>query len=150
MRKVFNRFGFDLMDLNTETKLEIPKNLSNCCLKRLSDFKTNKGPLNETALDKILNEKWSNKLTVSNPLGSCALCGSSNQIEMHHLRKVDKVRQKIRTGNITFAQWRGAVLRKQIPLCKLHHNLLHAGKLSLSERRSIARYSKESQITQKL
>ena len=62
MRKVFNRFGFDLMDLNTETKLEIPKNLSNCCLKRLSDFKTNKGPLNETALDKILNEKWSNKV----------------------------------------------------------------------------------------
>ena len=136
MRKAFIQFGFNLLDPKTECYLEIPTKLV-----RLSDFK-NKGPADEASLDNILNEKWSNKLTVSNPLGSCALCGSSNQIEMHHLRKVDKVRQKIRTGNITFAQWRGAVLRKQIPLCKYHHDLYHKGLLSHADLNVMSKYSK--------
>lgn len=144
LRKTFFAFGFDLLDKATNMRLEIPRNL-----RRLSlfDFATR---TTAEKIDVLLATKWSHKLTSEKPSGVCALCGSNDQVEMHHLRPVNDVRQKIRTGNITFSQWTGAVLRKQIPLCKLHHNLLHAGKLSLSERRSIARYSKESQITQKL
>ena len=136
MRKAFIQFGFNLLDSKTDTKLEIPQKLE-----RLSDFKT-KGPSDEATLDKLLNKKWSNKLTVGNPLGSCTLCGSSNQIEMHHFRKVSDIRQKIRTGNITFAQWRGAMLRKQIPLCKYHHDLYHKGLLSHADLKVMSKYSK--------
>ena len=136
LRRTFTQYGFDLVDPKTDAKLEIPNKLV-----RLSDFKV-KGPSDEGALDRILKEKWSNKLTVSNPLGTCTLCGSSNQVEMHHLRKVSDVRQKIRTGNITFAQWQGAVLRKQIPLCKYHHDLYHKGLLNHADLNVIANYSK--------
>lgn len=136
MRKAFSLFGFNLIDPKTDTFLDIPKKLE-----RLSEFKI-KGPLDEAALDGILNEKWSNKLTASNPMGACALCGTTRLIEMHHLRKVKDVRQKIRTGNITFAQWQGAVLRKQIPLCKYHHDLYHKGLLSHADLNVIGKYSK--------
>lgn len=136
MRKAFSLFGFNLLDPKTDTLLDIPKKLE-----RLSEFKT-KGPIDEADLDGILNEKWSNKLTVSNSMGACALCGTTSQIEMHHLRKVKDVRQKIRTGNITFAQWQGAVLRKQIPLCQYHHDLYHKGLLSHADLNVMGKYSK--------
>lgn len=59
---------------------------------------------------------------------------------MHHLRKAADVRNKIRTGNVTWAQWSGAVSRKQIPLCKYHHDTLHQGMLSHSDMQRISRH----------
>jgi hypothetical protein len=61
---------------------------------------------------------------------------------MHHLRKAADVRNKIRKGNTTWAQWNGAVARKQIPLCKYHHDL--QGMLNHSDMQKIARYRGES------
>lgn len=136
MRKAFSAFGFDLTDPNSDAKLAIPTKLE-----RLSNFHRS-GPTDPESLDIILGKKWSRKLTVSNTLGVCALCGSSHDVEMHHLRKVNDVRQKIRTGNVTYAQWAGAVLRKQIPLCKYHHDLYHKGQLSHSDLNAMSKYSK--------
>lgn len=138
MRKAFSAYGFDLMDKDSEVKLNIPKSLT-----RISEFhKPNPDGKNPSLdLDAILNKKWSGKLTKSS-LGSCALCGSTTEIEMHHLRKVSDVRQKIRTGNASFKQWEGAVLRKQIPLCKYHHNLYHKGHLSHADMMLISKYAK--------
>lgn len=136
IRKAFSKFGFNLMDHSTDTKIVIPENLS-----RLSKFNCG-GPTDPEVLDTILGKKWSNKLTSSAPFGTCVLCGSSHGVEMHHLRKVNDVRQKIRTGNITYAQWTGAVLRKQIPLCNYHHSLYHKGQLSHADLNAMTRYSK--------
>jgi hypothetical protein len=71
------------------------------------------------------------------------LCGTSEKVEMHHLRKAADVRNKIRTSNITWSQWQGAVARKQIPLCKYHHDLLHQGMLTHSDMQKISRYRGE-------
>lgn len=71
----------------------------------------------------------------------CILCGSSNQVEMHHYRTVKDVRAKLRTGDLTFAQWEGAVKRKQIPLCKYHHDLYHKGQLNYGDIKEISKYS---------
>ena len=149
MRKAFKSFGFDLVDKNTEMKLNIPSSLQ-----RLSDFKNSLphplphpkgegggGGEDDSVLDELLSKKWSNKLT-KGTLGACCLCGSTHEVEMHHLRKVSDIRQKIRTGNVTFSQWQGAVLRKQIPLCQYHHQLYHKGLLSHSDLSLIAKYSK--------
>ena len=136
MRNTFFKFGFDLIDPSSDYKIAIPASLT-----RLSDFNS-KGPTDPEALDLILGKKWSNKLTASAPLGTCVLCGSSHEVEMHHLRKVSDVRQKIRTGNVTYAQWTGAVLRKQIPLCNYHHNLYHQGQLNHADLNAMTRYSK--------
>lgn len=68
-----------------------------------------------------------------------ALCGTSTDIEVHHLRSVKDSRHKIRTGNSTDAQWQG---RKQIPLCQYHHSLLHRNQLSALDLRTLHRFSK--------
>lgn len=60
---------------------------------------------------------------------------------MHHVREAKDIRIKIRTGNATYAQWNGAVKRKQIPLCKYHHDLYHNGQLNHADTREIARYT---------
>jgi hypothetical protein len=60
---------------------------------------------------------------------------------MHHLKSVKDVRSKIRTGNATFDEVKGATLRKQIPLCKSHHSLYHKGGLLGDEVKAISKYS---------
>jgi hypothetical protein len=62
---------------------------------------------------------------------------------MHHLITAADVRNKIRTGNIAWAQWKGAVARKQIPLCKYHNEKLHQGMLNHTDMHKIARYRGE-------
>jgi|GEM_PF-3583763 len=42
-------------------------------------------------------------MTESNILKNCCICGSGNNVEMHHIRKVAEVRNKVRTGNATYA-----------------------------------------------
>lgn len=55
---------------------------------------------------------------------------------MHHIKSVKNVRVRTRT----YAQWIGAFHRKSIPLCKEHHNLLYAGKLSHEDATKLAKY----------
>lgn len=40
----------------------------------------------------------------------------------------------------TYAQWVGGFHRKSIPLCKEHHILLHAGKLSREDNNRLSAY----------
>jgi len=54
-------------------------------------------------------------------------------VEMHHIRKVNDVRTKYKEGNLTFKEYTGAFLRKQIPLCKKHHIDLHNNNLTKDE-----------------
>ena len=98
----------------------------------------------EEITDNVLKTSWAGKLTKGLP-SKCVLCGTSVGIEMHHLIKVADVRNKIRTGNSTWDQWKGAVARKQIPLCKCkyHHDILHQGNLNHSDLRLIASYQGE-------
>lgn len=60
---------------------------------------------------------------------------------MHHYRSIKDVRAKYRKGDtISFAEFRGALLRKQIPLCEYHHKLYHKGELMTYELKRIANY----------
>lgn len=114
-------------------------------LKAIHDYKERSVPNN---LD-FMDISWSTKLTESNIKRVCVLCGTGKDIEMHHLRSVKDIRQKIRTGNATFDEWSGAFKRKQIPLCKYHHDLYHSGKLSHSDLRQISNFTKFSMETYK-
>jgi hypothetical protein len=96
MGAIFKKFGFHLECPETGIKIFSPETLS-----ANHDYK--KGTGIPVSLD-FLNVSWNSKLTESNINKSCALCGSSLYIEMHHLRKVKDIRQKIRTGNSTFSE----------------------------------------------
>jgi hypothetical protein len=71
----------------------------------------------------------------------CVLCGTSENIQMHHIRSVKDVRAKMTKKNASFEEWKGAYIRKQIPLCQYHHALYHHGKLLNYELNYISRYS---------
>lgn len=63
-----------------------------------------------------------NKRTRSKLDRPCAICGSPDDVEMHHLRHVRKGK------TIGFAAVMSAINRKQIPACRECHNKIHAGK----------------------
>lgn len=140
MKKAFEKYGFNLIDPDTGVFLNIPESFS-----AKYDYSSKPHAIFENpseVADQVLRTSWAGKLTKGLP-SICALCGTSEKVEMHHLRKAADVRNKIRTGNITWAQWKGAVARKQIPLCKYHHDTLHQGMLNHSDMQKIARYRGE-------
>ena len=131
MSKAFHKFGRDLKKC-PETGIGI---FDHGSLKVIHDFKS--GPI--PGIEDTINQVWSGKLTKSSFGLSCVICGSSSNLEMHHYRSVKEVRAKFRKGNeISFAEFRGALLRKQIPLCEYHHKLYHKGDLTAYELRKIA------------
>lgn len=63
---------------------------------------------------------------------SCAICGSSESIEMHHVRHLRKD-SVVKPG---FTALMSKLNRKQLPVCKPCHRKVHAGTyngLSLNE-----------------
>jgi hypothetical protein len=124
--KAFSKFGTKLKKTpDSEVELYIPKTF-----KASKEFKTN-----VTDPDKAIFSNWNNKLTKSNLFKPCVICGSSNRIEMHHVRKVRDLKSKVQGKNVDFftAQM-AAINRKQVPLCSEHHKALHNNTLSHNER----------------
>lgn len=54
----------------------------------------------------------------------CVICGSTENIEMHHLRHIRKMGKRVRG----FAKLMASINRKQVPLCQPHHVAVHSGK----------------------
>ena len=100
MRAAFIKFGKNLKDPNTDLVLYQEKSM-----KVKHDYKTKPTYLNEkNSLDKILSGTNFQTMTQRFKEMNCALCSSSSKVEMHHIRSVKDVREKIRTGNATYSQ----------------------------------------------
>jgi group II intron reverse transcriptase/maturase len=72
----------------------------------------------------LIQMGWRLQNTISSQGHGCAICGSQNQVDMHHVRAlkdIDKYKSKVH-------QFMIAIQRIQIPLCKLHHLEIHRGK----------------------
>lgn len=54
----------------------------------------------------------------------CCVCGSIEQVEMHHVRHIRKMRQKKAKG---FKAIMRALNRKQVPVCQSCHQKIHRG-----------------------
>jgi hypothetical protein len=133
LAKTFKKFGRDLKFVNEEGKeykIFRPNNLR--MLPENERFRANEN----TNIDQLLSQTWSNSLTRSQFDEPCVICGTFDNIEIHHLRSVKNVRVKTRT----YAQWVGGFSRKSIPLCKEHHILLHAGKLTSDDVKRLSAY----------
>lgn len=55
----------------------------------------------------------------------CAVCGESDGVEMHHVKALRKGNRTITNG---FNRVMSAINRKQVPLCEVCHDAVHAGK----------------------
>jgi nicotine oxidoreductase len=81
--------------------------------------------------------KTINWRTYRNLTSLCALCGTTENIEMHHVKA-------IRKGKVTgFTQVMKQINRKQIPLCRIHHIEVERGyydSIDISELIDIERF----------
>jgi len=134
MRKTFFRFGERLKCPDTDQEIYIPKSL-----RVLHNY--NKS-LSSLFPDAIINQSWADKLTQTSFGKVCVICGTSSDIEMHHVRSVKNVRNKyLSKETVSVARLIGAIRRKQIPLCSYHHQLYHKGELSYQDIISISKYT---------
>jgi group II intron reverse transcriptase/maturase len=137
LAKTFKKFGPDLTFVNDKDKvfkIFRPKNLK--ILSEDERFNTS----HELDINKLLRQSWTSSLTKSQFDEPCAICGTMDNIEIHHIRSVKNIRMKTRT----YAQWVGGFLRKSIPLCSGHHIALHSGKLSKNEVSILSKYRGKS------
>jgi group II intron reverse transcriptase/maturase len=100
----------------------------------------------ESNIDSLIRKSWLGRLTLSQLNDACVICGSHENVEIHHIRSVKNVRAKYQTNELTFAEWKGAFLRKSMPLCKTHHVALHHGKLTSQELNMLAKYSGKNKV----
>ena len=66
---------------------------------------------------------WRLENTISSQGAPCAICGSTEDVQMHHVRAlkdIEKSKNAIHRHMI-------AIERKQIPVCRKHHLELHGG-----------------------
>ena len=134
LAKTFKKFGRDLTFVNDKGKkykIFRPDNLR--MLPENKRFRVNEN----TNINQLLSQSWSNSLTRTQFDEPCAICGTLDNIEIHHIRSVKDVRVKTRT----YTQWVGAFRRKSIPLCKEHHSLLHSGKLTKNDVSRLSKYT---------
>jgi group II intron reverse transcriptase/maturase len=61
--------------------------------------------------------------TKSNLGRVCAICGSQNRVQMHHVRHIRKVGEKV----VGFTKLMAKLNRKQIPACEPCHHRIHKG-----------------------
>ena len=126
LKKVFSKFGRDLKFVNERGKkytIFQPDDLRMLPMNKRFNSKMNEN------VDELLRQTWSSSLTRSQFDEPCAICGTLENIEIHHIRSVKNVRVKTRT----YTQWIRGFQRKTIPLCKEHHMMYHSGKLSRTD-----------------
>ena len=125
--------GSSLQCPNTNLGLFIPESL-----KVLHDYKVK---TEQASPEDLIKKSWAGKVTQTNFGKSCIICGSTSSIEMHHVKSVKDVRSKyLNKETLSFAQFEGAVKRKQVPICKYHHQLYHQGLLSHQDLVAIYNY----------
>jgi len=123
--KVFRRFGSKLKSPDGSVELFIPRTF-----KAIKEFGCSV-PLP----DNVIYSNWNKKLTKSNLFKICVICGSSDHVQMHHIRKVKDLKSKAREKRMDFFTMQmSAINRKQVLLCSTHHKALHNNTLSASER----------------
>jgi hypothetical protein len=82
------------------------------------------------SLDQIIGKSWTNKVTHSNLFKACAICGTTEGVEIHHIRHVVDIRNSKADW---FTKQMSLINRKQIPLCSEHHKKAHARNLSKAD-----------------
>jgi len=80
--------------------------------------------------DTIANPIWSNKSELVQRLlaQKCEVCGTQENIEVHHIRKLANLMRKDRTQLSAGKRWMIAKKRKTIVVCRRCHDDIHGGR----------------------
>lgn len=94
-------------------------------------------------VDTLLRSIWSKSMTNSQ---FDEVCGITDNIEIYNLRSVKSVRVKTRT----FGPWKGAFLRKSIPLCSGYRIAYYNGRLTNDKINTLSKYKGKMTQSSKL
>jgi group II intron reverse transcriptase/maturase len=127
VKPIFNKYGKLLTCPETKIKIYIPKTFA-----RDQVFM-----INVKKVVDIIKINWNNKLTNSNLFKPCSICGSTENIQMHHLKYINDLKSKYKKKKIDFFTLQlKAINRKQVPLCAFHHKAVHNNTLTIEEQNS--------------
>jgi hypothetical protein len=121
VKKVFVRFGNNITvtvkGRDGKRNRSVSFYLNNDWEKKRMAFSTS-----NTAVDLV---QMAIRMRTRSKLGRpCCICGSLEQVEMHHVRHIRKIESKKATG---FKSVMRALNRKQIPTCRPCHHKIHQG-----------------------
>jgi len=114
MCKAFQKYGKDITFQKSNGRKVC---LFNQPLKQVKKAKNAKANLDAVPT-------WWPRRTQSRLMDSCIVCGSSEQVEMHHVRHIRKRGDTVQG----FSLYLAAVNRKQVPVCHQCHREIHNGK----------------------
>ena len=122
VRKVFTRFGKNITVVvkaqDGKKDRYVSFNPNKDWEKRRNDFK-----INDKKIDLV---QMALRMHTRSKLGKpCCICGSSKQVENHHVRHIRKIKHKETKG---FKRIMQSLNRKQVPVCKSCHIKIHQGK----------------------
>jgi hypothetical protein len=135
--QVFSKFGYPIK-LN-KTSYWRPDNFARDPLRLMAAAKAS-----YTTYPNMLatiERSWANKLTRTNIDKTCIICGTGENIHLHHIQQIKDLRKNIKLD--FFTKQMTAINRKQVPLCKDHHVDLHRGALCERDRELFALGCKE-------
>jgi hypothetical protein len=140
MKRAYQKFGKDLgcnipiKDGETKRiKLEKPASYASQPIKDI-------GIINYPFVK--LEETWNNKFTKSNLFKVCIICGTDQNVEMHHVRKIRDLRNPETLSKDFLTRQMMAINRKQVPICQDHHKRYHNNTLTDVEIRAFRRATK--------
>ena len=125
---VFRKFGRDLgVNVNEDKRISFIDIKYRTAINIAKTVNITQDPL------KNLEKVWNAKFTKSKLNAPCVICGSTEEIEMHHVRKIKDIKNPNSKLDF-FTRQMAAINRKQVPLCKDHHTRLHNNTWTAEER----------------
>lgn len=121
VRKIFTRYGY--RDFRVEVGPEGKKRTVRFFFNTDWARKPNAFHKDEDSGYDIV-KMWARLRTRSKLGMPCAVCGSEENVEMHHLRHIRKMGEKKLSG---FSGLMAKLNRKQVPVCQDCHDAIHAG-----------------------
>lgn len=114
-KKVFKKFGGCLKDPKSGLILNIPENFR----KNVSNYNISASREN----DPLKVVKWSVR-TQHLMQGPCVCCGTTENIQIHHVKKLSRLDKSKSRLSIIMA----TLSRKQVPVCRKCHEDIHSGR----------------------
>ena len=132
-KKVFAKFGKDIVIRDNYNN--IIASFPNVPLAKPKKFLTAKiANINPMArLEKLSKDTFRSKSVLSS---ACTICGTYQEIEIHHVRKLKDSSRAIKMDYMTSMMSR--MNRKQIPICRYCHIKYHKGKVLLNSKSKTA------------
>jgi hypothetical protein len=119
LASVFSKFGKDLgYNVDKDKRISFISTKYTRATHIAKAVNTSQDPLK--SIDKV----WNAKFTKSKLGATCVICGSSQNVEMHHVRQIRDMKKPNNRLDF-YTRQMAAINRKQVPLCRSHHNGLH-------------------------